>query len=172
MFQLTAARRRLPRVDEVHPLRDQVSTHSRSKAAAKYAPSYTALWVFQLTAARRRLPRRQNRRRALLPVSTHSRSKAAAQSCGEHYHSTPVSTHSRSKAAAFMVLLPKSPSCCFNSQPLEGGCFFSGFPTAAFLGFNSQPLEGGCPSARTSTTSPTLFQLTAARRRLHRFSRS
>ena len=121
-----------------------VSTHSRSKAAA---PVYNVIAV-------------------PVEVSTHSRSKAAAQDkikpldykmfqltaarrrlrllLEQGLNDGLVSTHSRSKAAA---------------SGLCRGC--QGAP-----GFNSQPLEGGCVSISSTAILMSLFQLTAARRRL------
>ena len=77
-----------------------VSTHSRSKAAARVL---------------RRVSKGQ-------PVSTHSRSKAAAAINGIHFVPAVVSTHSRSKAAACCRAARNPPGQRFNSQPLEGGC--------------------------------------------------
>ena len=100
-FQLTAARRRLPRVDEVHPLRNQVSTHSRPKAAAASRPLWhdvTLCFNSQPPeggcAKKRPQIGRKNR------VSTHSRPKAAAKLAGIQPLDDVVSTHSRPKAAA------------------------------------------------------------------------
>ena len=144
-FQLTAARRRLPR--------------RPGKAAATRR--------FQLTAARRRLRRRPSSsplqcRFNSQPleggctaptvdvttclVSTHSRSKAAAEIVRGTTLTPDVSTHSRSKAAAQLHHLANRTHARFNSQPLEGGC----------------PYNALKPNQRKGVT----FQLTAARRRL------
>ena len=77
-------------------------------------------------------------------VSTHSRPKAAARrstNCGGR---DPVSTHSRPKAAARLA----------SRRPRPGGRF------------NTQPPEGGCMRLRSLLSYSTLFQHTAARRRL------
>ena len=122
MFQLTAARRRLPRPGELR---------------------YCAT-VFQLTAARRRLPTRARRFFRSSTVSTHSRPKAAAPIHTHSYYgnnsfnSQPpeggcvnikaamprfrVSTHSRPKAAASAFCRWCRCQAGFNSQPPEGGC--------------------------------------------------
>ena len=102
-FQLTAARRRLRRIEVARGFVDAVSTHSRPKAAASlrnrprpHNPT------FQLTAARRRLPTGSTVTATGGMVSTHSRPKAAAYSC------LPLSHMTRG----------------FNSQPPEGGCVY------------------------------------------------
>ena len=167
MFQLTAARRRLPNLGTI------------CRRIAK----------FQLTAARRRLqqPHRRDWQRTSSfnsqppeggcasarhgcfsrYVSTHSRPKAAAPAGDQSImppefqltaarrrlprHTYPskqvvqVSTHSRPKAAAPAVLRWMTLRGSFNSQPPEGGCIgrFSGRSWVA-PSFNSQPPEGGC----------------------------
>ena len=99
-----------------------VSTHSRTKAAARHCCYIARYFWFQHTAARRRLLLSS----MLLPppplVSTHSRAKAAAVLDGPPPLGIVVSTHSRAKAAAgnsptFFII-----SACFNTQPREGGC--------------------------------------------------
>ena len=60
MFQHTAARRRL-QVKEYNRETQQVSTHSRPKAAAKAEGYFKPDLTFQHTAARRRLPALENR---------------------------------------------------------------------------------------------------------------
>ena len=54
-FQLTAARRRLGSLDNPAAVSGVVSTHSRPKAAGKFALQTFYNGLFQLTAARRRL---------------------------------------------------------------------------------------------------------------------
>ena len=99
-FQHTAARRRLHRQCVKLWVKSEVSTHSRTKAAAVL----TVLFILSK------------------PVSTHSRTKAAAAYLRVNQPELFVSTHSRTKAAA-----PQPPSLvltstCFNTQPHEGGC--------------------------------------------------
>ena len=77
-------------------------------------------------------------------VSTHSRPKAAATEIGESYTVDGVSTHSRPKAAAELAAKFNNPDISFNTQPPEGGCGF-------FI---------------ASKTGWSMFQHTAARRRL------
>ena len=78
----------------------QVSTHSRSKAAATQRRPMWRVPQFQLTAARRRLRREGMDILTTTGVSTHSRSKAAAATGLPGGDGDIVSTHSRSKAAA------------------------------------------------------------------------
>ena len=189
MFQLTAARRRLPAMPPVVIQGRRVSTHSRSKAAAaSFMTSLRSgccfnsqpleggcvssikpgcpLAMFQLTAARRRLPGRNPPHPRQTGVSTHSRSKAAAVAVHAGLVAVNVSTHSRSKAAADAYRCLVVAVSGFNSQPLEGGCFVIHARHAPPRGFNSQPLEGGCLSLRLRFSNLNMFQLTAARRRL------
>ena len=99
MFQLTAARRRLPGNDN--------GDHKNIR--------------FQLTAARRRLLTP-----ASMAVGTASfNSQPLEGGCPDYaYRSFPsrVSTHSRSKAAALRGQQDLPLHQRFNSQPLEGGC--------------------------------------------------
>ena len=127
MFQLTAARRRLP---------VEVSI-------------FTTVFTFQLTAARRRLP---------LALATLSENTTPV--------SRHVSTHSRPKAAATSAPSTWSKWQSFNSQPPEGGCGRAKNHPRRLQRFNSQPPEGGCTVVRTISTAQSMFQLTAARRRL------
>ena len=55
---------------------------------------------------------------------------------------------------------------CFNSQPPEGGWSFDLNTIVLSSGFNSQPPEGGWPVSIETLENNSLFQLTAARRRL------
>ena len=83
---------------------------------------------------------------AVEPVSTHSRPKAAAVRRGLLFLSGTVSTHSRPKAAADQLIL----------EHKRG------------KGFNTQPPEGGCVWLQIDPFGATMFQHTAARRRLRR----
>ena len=101
-FQHTAARRRLE-VKLTFPDCDpMVSTHSRPKAAGTPLLSTKFNLSFQHTAARRRLANFLYRRRRRCSVSTHSRPKAAGSTFGN---------------------IARYSSCCFNTQPPEGGWF-------------------------------------------------
>ena len=124
-----------------------VSTHSRPKAAAAslaiarlpvhcfntQPPEGGCLqkaWLFRLinlefqhTAARRRLLQPDLVFWTIFDVSTHSRPKAAA---------------------AIKNAECLSVTCCFNTQPPEGGCFFQSIDFIFSESFNTQPPEGGC----------------------------
>ena len=78
LFQHTAARRRLPLAIFSYRRHQNVSTHSRPKAAAQEKRKNLLKCVFQHTAARRRLPCNVCVRGRAFGVSTHSRPKAAA----------------------------------------------------------------------------------------------
>ena len=122
-----------------------VSTHSRPKAAG-YAAATAAIPItkFQHTAARRRLGRNVCQVDKLTCVSTHSRPKAAGKKLLQAVRLRFVSTHSRPKAAGSPERLP----------------------WGIFVRFNTQPPEGGWNSGAKPTTDFSLFQHTAARRRL------
>ena len=123
MFQHTAARRRLL-FSEFHLMELYL--------------------LFQHTAARRRLLDGQIYQLIQIIVSTHSRPKAAAYKESDIVHFLIVSTHSRPKAAAHGAKFSKIRSCCFNTQPPEGGCFNPDCRRAHHMSFNTQPPEGGC----------------------------
>ena len=167
-FQHTAARRRL--VERAHgghrrdigfntqppeggwqPHRapqgaQKVSTHSRPKAAGS-KPSNPASWCwFQHTAARRRLAPNPCHTNDPTWVSTHSRPKAAGHARESFTAAVVVSTHSRPKAAGFNLLHDYQEQQCFNTQPPEGGWFWT----------------------KTASRRAFWFQHTAARRRLDR----
>ena len=100
--------------------------------------------LFQHTAARRRLGFAKCSKARNAEVSTHSRPKAA----GTHHifgsGKIFVSTHSRPKAAGH----------------------FDDVRNISFHSFNTQPPEGGWTSSNQSETGYSMFQHTAARRRL------
>ena len=78
---------------------DQVSTHSRLKAAGIQSDRF----------------------RPLTAVSTHSRLKAAGKKTSFNLNQLLVSTHSRLKAAGFGFGSTAFQAGCFNTQPPEGG---------------------------------------------------
>ena len=146
---------------------DNVSTHSRPKAAGRRSPNSlsilrsfntqppeggwdkscridTAKLRFQHTAARRRLDQQNITRQDV----------------------TSVSTHSRPKAAGFHVNVVNVFKLCFNTQPPEGGWIAPQLTTSPFCGFNTQPPEGGWKSICFVLWLVCKFQHTAARRRL------
>ena len=122
-----------------------VSTHSRPKAAG--SATAFAFWphvMFQHTAARRRLEMR------LIGLLFEKRFQHTAarrrldESYEDAFNSAIVSTHSRPKAAGFLLEFGLLIDHCFNTQPPEGGWFSFGI----------------------WTSYRSLFQHTAARRRL------
>ncbi len=189
-FQLTAARRRLPRplrkqrqpsvCFNSQPLEGGCPPVSRWRSKARCfnsqpleggclrgtaADKFGA--EFQLTAARRRL--RRARRRVAYPfrVSTHSRSKAAAK-LPDHLRGLGiVSTHSRSKAAARCCRSAVRRCSRFNSQPLEGGCGYNPDVDGDADGVSTHSRSKAAAQHPGVTPSCLSFQLTAARRRLH-----
>ncbi len=65
------------------------------------------------------------------------------------------------------VTPPRQPyTARFNSQPPEGDYQDTLCRHPDFFRFNSQPLEGGCALLPNWSQVPSMFQLTAARRRL------
>ena len=100
--------------------------------------------LFQHTAARRRLGLFHAHHVSFLLVSTHSRPKAAGGQRPHRRHSLGVSTHSRPKAAGSLGWVVAGKVHSFNTQPPEGG-------------WHAEVL----PRPKKS-----LFQHTAARRRL------
>ena len=109
----------------------------------------------------------QNNWDKLQKVSTHSRPKAAANyNQFERLHLT-VSTHSRPKAAARNGCgLRFKTAAGFNTQPPEGGCIRRKGWCPVMACFNTQPPEGGCCPISDCRHHPSMFQHTAARRRL------
>ena len=78
---------------------DDVSTHSRPKAAGVPLPNAPFILMFQHTAARRRLVNYRDGYYSQKRVSTHSRPKAAGGCQITNRVNHDVSTHSRPKAA-------------------------------------------------------------------------
>ena len=77
-----------------------------------------------------------------------------------------VSTHSRPKAAGYQKALYMIINECFNTQPPEGGWHPHLRPVNNRTCFNTQPPEGGWQLILCSLGVISLFQHTAARRRL------
>ena len=99
-------------------------------------------------------------------VSTHSRPKAAGHDYTPSLPTLPVSTHSRPKAAGLAAKFFLPGNVCFNSQPPEGG--WAGFLPVAL---QQSVFQLTAARRRLATSFPTAtkarpFQLTAARRRL------
>ena len=166
VFQHTAARRRLG--TRIYPPPSEIE--------------------FQHTAARRRLAQTLRRCRSAAWVSTHSRPKAAGTKGKTYGIGSRVSTHSRPKAAGFMCIVfytvnpvfqhtaarrrldrlcrLESATKSFNTQPPEGGWERYEKYVIDYDGFNTQPPEGGWSAMMVFRTVNSMFQHTAARRRL------
>ena len=109
-FQLTAARRRLPRqLDPPPPLDGRFNSQPLEGGCAR-GQGRLKVRQFQLTAARRRLQWHTGNIIRSGNVSTHSRSKAAARAGRFQPDQRRVSTHSRSKAAAIGLDFAKTGS--------------------------------------------------------------
>ena len=122
VFQHTAARRRLPKLQAARVSFILVSTHSRAEAAAGSGASIGAICVgFQHTAARRRLHIGVGKRIAE-SVSTHSRAEAAA-CCARRACSRCIRFNTQPRGGGcWDKLTQPSPRRCFNTQPRGGGC--------------------------------------------------
>ena len=143
-FQHTAARRRLERLPAKSTTMCGFNTQPPEGGWARFRAIPASKSTFQHTAARRRLVFCQRGRCHELCVSTHSRPKAAGAASAFWAARKAVSTHSRPKAAG---------------QPKSGWA-------ACASSFNTQPPEGGWVLTVTDPSGLTLFQHTAARRRL------
>ena len=165
-FQHTAARRRLLKIGKLSCVANNVSTHSRPKAAATI--SFASKYLHAVSTHSR--PKAaadcdcDGRRETM--VSTHSRPKAAAPVTRQIIKLPVVSTHSRPKAAATCHACCTCYCCRFNTQPPEGGCNRVVLILGVKCSFNTQPPEGGCGSALVNWLQVNKFQHTAARRRL------
>ena len=168
MFQHTAARRRLQKVQSVKALLSCFNTQPRGGGCFVHLENNNYLLVFQHTAARRRLP--------YIPKEIQSYTLEGFQHTAARrrlltyspclIRGVIVSTHSRAEAAAFSGSGSASCFGCFNTQPRGGGCVASGGSKTLQKGFNTQPRGGGCSIHPNPEKSSTLFQHTAARRRL------
>ena len=121
-----------------------VSTHSRPKAAGTGAAKS---WYFE-------------------DVSTHSRPKAAGIGNKAAFGGQDVSTHSRPKAAG-KIDLPYTfcEHVSTHSRPKAAGKYWSKWKNDQ-NSFNTQPPEGGWLQSKNIVMANSLFQHTAARRRL------
>ena len=66
----------------------------------------------------------------------------------------------------FLLMEINKPCERFNTQPRGGGCLLIFPKNHQLYSFNTQPRGGGCRFPSTPQTLPTMFQHTAARRRL------
>ena len=99
-------------------------------------------------------------------VSTHSRPKAAGPIIWIFQEFLKVSTHSRPKAAGIRKRPSADDGRSFNTQPPEGGWRLSCGRRPWRACFNTQPPEGGWIFQISTMKPNTMFQHTAARRRL------
>ena len=121
-FQHTAARRRLRDTGCACSDRSSVSTHSRTKAAARF-PTRKKYRITVSTHSRPKVAAKHGITSQIKThVSTHSHPKAAAKFYEFFEGIYKVSTHSRTKAAAPINLKCLPVRKCFNTQPHEGGC--------------------------------------------------
>ena len=146
----------------------RVSTHSRPKAAATTAtgrrvsfgsfntqpPEGGCFLISRLF------------RPAL--VSTHSRPKAAESTPALFMTQMYLFQHTAARRRLSPLINTAAARHGFNTQPPEGGCIISSALTALILSFNTQPPEGGWSLICSDLSRPSLFQHTAARRRLFR----
>ena len=144
VFQHTAARRRLQAKGYAITWNWQVSTHSRTKAAAA---------TTQLISA-------------ALSVSTHSRTKAAAGFIAHVHRTWHVSTHSRTKAAAKSACNAATCSTGFNTQPHEGGCTIAENTSENQYRVSTHSRTKAAARTLFNNAQFRTFQHTAARRRL------
>ena len=145
-FQHTAARRRLG-PNPPTPLRGAgFNTQPPEGGWLRTRATQTTQHGFQHTAARRRLVMRVRASRRLSWFQhTAARRRLEFAGSGENFAGA-VSTHSRPKAAGFNLLHDYQEQQCFNTQPPEGGWFWT----------------------KTASRRAFWFQHTAARRRLDR----
>ena len=171
----------------------EVSTHSRSKAAASSAGWTARRQRFQLTAARRRLLVLRGRRHGYSFVSTHSRSKAAAKSilpqclffkfqltaARRRLHICDIITTAHdlfqlTAARRRLRINGEIRQRCNHVSTHSRSKAAAGWVShqrRAWHCFNSQPLEGGCDFRQPFGNADGGFQLTAARRRLLGFNK-
>ena len=169
MFQHTAARRRLVVASEPEPAQQQFQhTAARRRLAGGVVGS---IWssMFQHTAARRRLA--NNSFCSFIAIvfqHTAARRRLVTIRRSPGYTDI-VSTHSRPKAAGRINLIDIGSGQSFNTQPPEGG--WDGRAQIRIrnvVSTHSRPKAAGSDSSCTPLPK-TLFQHTAARRRLAMF---
>ena len=123
--------------------------------------------MFQHTAARRRLHLAKRFASIGGQVSTHSRAKAAANDLNQMPHVITVSTHSRAKAAAKTCDDYGKFSVGFNTQPREGGCIVTKWLFLIYSMFQHTAARRRLQWCLFIRANGRWFQHTAARRRLH-----
>ena len=166
-FQHTAARRRLALfMPALVAYRMFQHTAARRRLESDYDLIHKGL-MFQHTAARRRLVVFGVRMIKRL-MFQHTAARRRLAWCVEAtYQQLCVSTHSRPKAAGNFVIRPDGSAECVSthSRPKAAGNLPSSRALAAIC-FNTQPPEGGWLRISSISFCVSMFQHTAARRRL------
>ena len=121
---------------------EEVSTHSRPKAAAVSILPPLSTDMFQHTAARRRLV-------CNFSVATseswfqHTAARRRLQYQVRCSLLARLFQHTAARRRLCRSYAQIAKCICFNTQPPEGGCFDKGFLWPRGLCFNTQPPEGG-----------------------------
>ena len=170
-FQHTAAQRRLGSSVKVDVKSDiGFNTQPPEGGWEPIPDGHTIQDMFQHTAARRRLAAMMVFRTVNAMFQHTAARRRLANNRGRSSGSFPVSTHSRPKAAGVRSFCFPFWGKCFNTQPPEGGWLNNATNAdITLLSFNTQPPEGGWTGSGDKHTNTTLFQHTAARRRLGLF---
>ena len=192
LFQLTAARRRLPTPHHVRcaflcfnsqPLEGGcvffavphivgfVSTHSRSKAAARTVLCSRGQTAFQLTAARRRLPRHGMGWPARSIRFNSQPLEGGCKRCPLRLRSEArfQLTAARRRLRNTRVFAPKHAGVSTHSRSKAAACPDTSCTTAS-LPFQLTAARRRLQDSRDNYITRSLFQLTAARRRLRHSS--
>ena len=120
-----------------------VSTHSRLKVAGCQSGFSDSVQIVSTHSRLKAAGVNASGDKATELVSTHSRLKAAGEFGLKQTCHTVVSTHSRLKAAGRHTPTGGPPTCCFNTQPPEGGWIYQRCNAGRLICFNTQPPEGG-----------------------------
>ena len=144
MFQHTAARRRLVKINSLSPF-SLISFNTQPPEGGWYfdIKHDGEIQWFQHTAARRRLAARN------------------ASSLDNGWFQHTAARRRLEECLTFLFV-----SACFNTQPPEGGWIYLGALQPLPCCFNTQPPEGGWMLTKLMTADKQGFQHTAARRRL------
>ena len=100
-------------------------------------------------------------------VSTHSRPKAAGHQLSCYILNKELFQHTAARRRLGLVdVWCVWGKICFNTQPPEGGWELQRKSASATHSFNTQPPEGGWSDDAIKSAEKSMFQHTAARRRL------
>ena len=147
-------------------IENDVSTHSRTKAAAIADITPRIFTVVSTHSRTKAAAERERQDTKVTKVSTHSRTKAAASKNDRTLYFHSVSTHSRTKAAACSGIEAVSVAWFQHTAARRRLRTYIDNGIKKRSSFNTQPHEGGClPEVRLKTPI-NKFQHTAARRRL------